>query len=248
MKRSLVLLAMVVAVSQMSCSVLFQRSVRSSSVYCSNSRFWYMSDVVIGGGMTYVAAAKANDSRAYIPGAVFFSSALLGIYKRHNCVKWQEKAPPEEWARMAAIAEAERQAAAQQQAEWEAARAAQIAAAEEAARQQALQPQPPPDQPPAQPPEQQPAAPRWGGGGSSPPTPAPSPPPVITIERHSSVDEIGKSCTGSDDNAWPQAGTCKYGAVCYARQCTVWCGNDGSCPAGKRCAFTDGRVKTKLCR
>jgi hypothetical protein len=235
-------LALAAALVSSSCSVAFQRSVRSSSVYCSDSRFWYLSDIVIGGGMTYVAATRTNDSRAYIPGAVFLGSSLIGIYKRHNCVRWQEKAPPEEWARMAAIAEAERQAAAQRQAEWE---AAQRAAAEEAARLAALQPPPPEPSPEPAPIVRQPAPQPSPQPIASRPPPAPI---TVQIERHSATDEIGKSCTGGNDNGWPQAGTCQYGAVCYARRCTVWCGNDGSCPSGKTCAFTDSGVRTKLCR
>jgi len=69
---------------------------------------------------------------------------------------------------------------------------------------------------------------------------------TITVERHAATDELGKQCTSQP--GWPQAGGCQYGAVCYARTCTVWCGSDDSCPPGYRCAFTDENPRTKLCR
>jgi hypothetical protein len=69
---------------------------------------------------------------------------------------------------------------------------------------------------------------------------------TVTIERHAATDELGKSCHAQP--GWPSAAECQYGAVCYADQCTVWCGSDGSCPSGYRCAFTDGNPATKLCR
>jgi hypothetical protein len=244
-----VMLAILLACS--SCSLAFQESVRSRSVYCSTSRFWYLSDLVIGGAGTYVLATRAKDAPglAYAPGALFLGSGVLGIYKRHNCARWRETAPQAEWDRMAAVVRAEQIAAAEQAARDQAAReeaarlyAEQMAAlAQQQAEQAAQQEQAPPPPPP--PPIEQPAPP-------PPPSPAPiqpGPAPTITIIRHSATDEIGKSCS-SNDQAYPQAGGCQYGAVCYRRQCTVWCGNDGSCPAGKRCAFTTGGTPTKLCQ
>ncbi|MEO8705181.1 MAG: hypothetical protein ABI867_34365 [Kofleriaceae bacterium] len=242
--RAVAALAITIACS--ACSLGFQQSVRGRSVYCSTSRFWYLSDLLIGGAATYVLATKAQDAPgiAYAPGGLFLGSAALGIYKRHNCVRWRETAPQAEWDRMAMIAEAERVAAAEQAARWQAAQ-------EEAMRQQAAYAQQQAEliaQQQAQLPAQQPPPPQW----QPPPGPAPiqsrpSPPPTITIVRHAATDEIGKSCS-SNDNAWPQAGGCQYGAVCYHRSCTVWCGNDGSCPVGKRCAFTTGTTPTKLCQ
>lgn len=107
-----------------SCSVVLQDSVRSSSVYCSTSNFWWVSDVALASAWGFVvsrASNPANPPVAYVPTAVFGASALLGIYKRHNCVRWRETAPPEVWA---AMAEAQRR-----QAE------ANAAAAQEAANQ-----------------------------------------------------------------------------------------------------------------
>jgi hypothetical protein len=126
-----------------SCSLAFQDSVSGRSVYCSDSRFWYVSDLVIGGAATYVLATRAEaPPAAFLPGALFLGSGALGIYKRHNCVKWKETAPASEWERMAAIAAAERQAAAEQAARDEAARQEAMRVAEEqaaAAAQQQLE-------------------------------------------------------------------------------------------------------------
>jgi hypothetical protein len=126
-----------------SCSLAFQDSVSSRSVYCSDSRFWYISDLVIGGAATYVLATRAEaPPAAFLPGALFLGSGAYGIYKRHNCVKWKETAPASEWERMASIAAAERQAAAEQAARDEAARQEAMRVAEEqaaAAAQQQLE-------------------------------------------------------------------------------------------------------------
>src|SRR5687767_5185940 len=104
MKWRFVVLAVVCSTG---CSVGFQRSVRSSSVYCSESRFWYLSDFVLAGAYTYAMSRvpESLGAKGYIPTAVFAGSGLIGIYKRHNCVKWRKEAPPEVWA---AAAEAER--------------------------------------------------------------------------------------------------------------------------------------------
>ncbi len=229
-----------------SCSLLLQDGVRSRSVYCSTSRAYYITDLALGGVYTYVAATRIPDHQAvvYAPSALFFGSGVLGIYTRHNCVKWREAAPQAEWDRMAAVVAAEQQAAAEQAARDQAAR-------EEAARQAAEQyaallAQQAAAQQPAEPPPE--------------PQPVYQPPPpqgnvTIHIERHAATDEIGKSCDpsvgfsgGDPDKAWPHAGSCQYGAVCYHRRCTVWCGNDRSCPSSLRCAPTTGTTPTELCQ
>jgi len=238
------------------CSLLLQDGVRSRSVYCSTSRAYYITDLALGGIYTYVAATRIPEKQAVVfaPSALFLGSGVLGIYKRHNCVDWREKAPQAEWDRMASVVAAEQQAAAEQAARDQAAReeaqrqaAAQYAAMlEQQAQQQVIdqqnQPAPAPEPEPAQPVYRPPPS----GGGNV----------TINIERHASTDEIGKSCDpsagysggGDPDKAWPHAGSCQYGAVCYHRRCTVWCGNDRSCPNGMRCAMTTGTAPTELCQ
>jgi len=252
MKRVVAILPLVLAAG---CSLVFQDSVRGRSVYCSTSRFWYGSDLVIGGSMLYVAADRVPDSNnaKYLPAGLFLGSAALGIYKRHNCVQWREKAPPEEWQRMAAVVAAERQAAAEAAAQREVARQEALRVALEQAAQQQLEQQQQPQQQPAPEPEPDslPPASQWQ------PAPAPQPNINVSIERHSSRDDIGKSCDpragwsgdGDPDKAWPHAGTCQYGAVCYHHRCTVWCSSDKSCPNNMRCAFTSGlNLATELCQ
>ena len=132
----------------MSCSVLLQDSVRSSSVYCSTSRFYYLADLVIAGAGAYAITRPSNppNSLVWIPVGVEVGSAAIGILKRHNCVRWRETAPPEVWAAAAEAARQQAEANARAQAEADAARAAQ----EEAFRQQQLA------NPPAPEPEPQP--------------------------------------------------------------------------------------------
>lgn len=251
MRRLLALLALTLLGA---CSLLLQDGVRSRSVYCSTSRAYYITDLALGGIYTYVAATRIPDKQAavYAPSALFLGSGVLGIYKRHNCVKWREEAPQAEWDRMAAVVEAERQAAAEQAARDQAAReeAARQAAEQYAAMlaQQAQQQVEQPVEQPAPQPEPEPAPvyhPPPSGGGNV----------TINIERHSATDEIGKSCDpsvgfsgGDPDKAWPHAGSCQYGAVCYHRRCTVWCGNDKSCPNSMRCGLTTGTAPTELCQ
>jgi len=251
MKR---LLAVLPLLCTLGCSLVFQDSVRRRSVYCSTSRFWYASDAVIGGSSLYVAIDRIPDDNKlkYAPAALFLGSAALGWYKRSNCVHWRKEAPPEEWTRMAAVVEAEQRAAAEAAAQREAQRQEQLRlAAEQQAmleQQQQQQPQEYLNKPaPVPEPEPEPYQP-------APRPPAPSIP--ITIERHSAVDEIGKSCDprvgwsgdGDPDKAWPHAGSCQYGAVCYHRRCTVWCSSDRSCPNSMRCGSTTGTVPTELCQ
>src|SRR5258705_6697061 len=85
-------------VCTMSCSVVFQDSVRSSSVYCSTSRFWFLSDFLLTGTYLYAMSRANPPPVGYAPAAVFGGSGLIGIYKRHNCVEWRAHAPPEVWA------------------------------------------------------------------------------------------------------------------------------------------------------
>jgi hypothetical protein len=96
----------------------------------------------------------------------------------------------------------------------------------------------------------------WDGAqcvGASPPPqeeqPPPQQPPMnveIHVEEHRSTDEIGKSCTSNP--GYPSAGSCQYGAVCFRGTCTVWCGNDRSCPSGMTCALTGSPENTELCQ
>ena len=235
------------------CSLLLQDSVRNRSVYCSTSRGYYITDLVLGGIYTYVATTQIPEKQAavYAPSALFLGSGLLGIYKRSNCVEWREKAPQAEWDRMAAVVAAEQQAAAERAAAEQAAReeaqrqaAAQYAAMLEQQAQQAIDQQQQQTQS-APEPDPQPVY-----------HPAPTGNVTINIERHASTDEIGKSCDpsagysggGDPDKAWPHAGSCQYGAVCYHRRCTVWCNSDRSCPNGLRCALTTGTAPTELCQ
>lgn len=226
--------------SSLSCSVAFQASVRSSSVYCSTSRFYYISDLLIAGTGTFLLANAGNgEALAYVGPGLFAGSALIGIIKRNHCVRLRETAPPEVWA---AAAEAQRR-----QAEADAAARAQWQADQEAAAQQQAQQQQQQQQQPQEPTYDQTQQPTYQQPEPQQPTYQPPPPNVsVTIERHAATDELGKSCHAQP--GWPAAAECQYGAVCYANECTVWCGNDGSCPSGYRCAFTDGNPSTKLCR
>jgi hypothetical protein len=72
-----------------SCSVAFQKSVRSSKADCSDSRFWWMSDVLIAGGLAYAASANGAPATAYSLPALFIGSALIGSMKRGNCVRYR---------------------------------------------------------------------------------------------------------------------------------------------------------------
>src|SRR3954468_14787076 len=111
MIRRLLFLLGIVALS-CSCSTVFQKSVHSDSVDCSTSRAYYITDLVIAGAYAFVVSGasrdtigfgpRLNEPAAYIPIPVFAASAGYGIYKRHNCTRWRETAPPEEWARVEA--------------------------------------------------------------------------------------------------------------------------------------------------
>lgn len=93
------------------CSVVFQDSVRSSGTACSTSRFWYASDFLMAAGIAYLVATEAPDETGgYVPVGVLALSGAIGVWKRGNCVRHQETATPEQWARDSAR-EAERDAA-----------------------------------------------------------------------------------------------------------------------------------------
>lgn len=201
----------------MSCGTFVQKSVRSDSVYCSDSRLYFAGDLLVAASYAFVASGAArsvvgagpqqlNEPLAYLPIPLFVGSAAIGAYKRHNCVAWKAEAPPEEWARAAAVQQ-------QREAECVARAAEQQAIAE---RMAAAQQQPPP-----------PVAPE----------------PAVTSASHTptALDEVGTSCTGR----WPDAGTCRYGAVCYAGACTTWCPSGGGCAAGYQC--TNVRDAGKVC-
>jgi len=164
-------LAALIGLATSGCSLVFQDSVRSSSVYCSTSRFWYLSDFVMAGGLVYAATRANPPPAAYGGPALFAGSGLIGIYKRHHCERFRATAPPEVWA---AAAEAERVRAeqrriqaeqwaqAQAEAEAQAAAAQQQWAAQQAAQaaQGAVDPQPQGAAPPPQPEPQR----RWEPG------------------------------------------------------------------------------------
>jgi hypothetical protein len=111
-----------IAVTSLSCSVALQPSVRSSSVECSTSIGYAAVDAVVAGGFGFQVSRgighsprPANVVPAGIATGVMVTSALIGLYKRHNCARWRETAPPEVWAEVAERhrreAEAEAQAA-----------------------------------------------------------------------------------------------------------------------------------------
>jgi len=225
MRRGLIV---VLVLMSMSCSIAFQDSVRSSGTQCSTSRFWFLSDFLIAGTFSALVANIDGPAESYIPAAVLAGSGLIGIYKRHNCVRYRETAPPEAWARDAERARRDDEARAQ-------------AMREMTARMNQ------PDQP-----VQQDQPPPIGGGYQPPPSPPPSSSGNVTVtyERHSAVDEVGKSCSSPNDTdrTLPTAGTCQYGAVCYQGRCTTWCSSSGACPSGLSCGWTDGQTKQQVCR
>lgn len=97
MKRMLGVL-LVLCVS--GCSVVLQDSVRSSGTQCSSSRFWYASDLLMAAGLAYLVVSEAPDEGgAYVPVGVLAASGAIGVWKRSNCVRHQETATPEQWAR-----------------------------------------------------------------------------------------------------------------------------------------------------
>jgi len=139
MKRLLIVpLVAAITAGGAGCSIAFQDSVRSSSVYCSTSRVWAAGDLVMAGGGVFALSRGAEGKAVGPVVGLLVASAVIGLYKRHNCVNFRETAPPEVWA-AAEAAEQQRQAqaAADQQAREEAYRQA-LAAAQVAAEQQAV--------------------------------------------------------------------------------------------------------------
>jgi hypothetical protein len=85
-------------------------------------------DVLVAAAGIYAASTawSHNPQPPYVPlsegtAGVFAASSLVGMYKRHNCVRWRETAPPEVWAEYAARHQQEAAALAQAQAEAQAA-------------------------------------------------------------------------------------------------------------------------------
>lgn len=94
------------------------------------------------------------------------------------------------------------------------------------------------------PPSRTPAVASGGSGGIS-----------ITHERHMPADEFGQACTSPNssqppDQDVPHTGTCRYGAVCYQKRCTINCSTDADCAGAGAgtCGWTDGATKFKICR
>jgi hypothetical protein len=139
-----------------SCATTIQSSVRTASVRCDNGFFWVGTDVVLGSTAAWVGTRVGDGTplappTSYLIAGTFAASALYGLYKRHNCVHWQETAPPEVWQ---AVIEAEqRQAAANAEAQRhdEEMQRLQIQQQQLDLQQQQLQ-QPPPAPDPGSPP------------------------------------------------------------------------------------------------
>ena len=94
------MLALVLVASlSTSCSIALQDSVRSSGVYCSTSRFYIISDLLLAAGFAALVSANDGPAESYIPAGLLVGSSLIGIYKRGNCVRHRATATPEEWAR-----------------------------------------------------------------------------------------------------------------------------------------------------
>src|SRR5690349_10264422 len=86
-----------IALACMSCSVAVQSSVRSSRAACDTTPIYVIGDVVIAGGMVFVASTGSGKDPqpayvpvAYVTAAVFAASAGIGLYKRHNCANYRE--------------------------------------------------------------------------------------------------------------------------------------------------------------
>ena len=118
---------MTAVVASTSCALTIQDSVRTRSVRCDNGLFWIGTDVALGSTAAWVGTRVGDGTplappTSYLIAGTFAASALIGIYKRHNCVHWQETAPPEVWQAVIdaerrqaeANAEAQRQAVEQQ--------------------------------------------------------------------------------------------------------------------------------------
>lgn len=96
--------ASLAAMISLSCSVVLQDGVRSSGTECSESRFYYLTDLLAAAAWTGVIASRtvtengvsmqANGPVAYTPAALLVGSALIGIYKRNHCVGYRKAHPP----------------------------------------------------------------------------------------------------------------------------------------------------------
>jgi hypothetical protein len=90
----------IVATMSASCSIAFQDSVRSSQRDCSTSLGWVASDLLLAGGMAFVASRGSDDDPqqfvlpAQILAGMFVASAAIGVYKRHHCGVYQVEHPP----------------------------------------------------------------------------------------------------------------------------------------------------------
>lgn len=96
------LLGPLLGLSLGSCATLVQDSVRSSGVYCSTSRFYYLTDLVLATGLAVGVSSIDGPPESYLPTAVLAGSGVYGIFKRGRCLRHRETATPEEWARDAA--------------------------------------------------------------------------------------------------------------------------------------------------
>jgi hypothetical protein len=81
-----------------SCATTLQSSVRSAGLGCSESRAYWITDVVLAGTWAALASYGELGPTAYVPTGVLLASALYGGYKRGRCVEYRAKATPEMWA------------------------------------------------------------------------------------------------------------------------------------------------------
>jgi hypothetical protein len=85
-----------------SCSVAFQKSVRSDKADCSRSLFWIASDLVLASGLVGVLLSPEGQSSSQagfvlpsqILAGAFVASAAIGVLKRHNCGRYQKEHEP----------------------------------------------------------------------------------------------------------------------------------------------------------
>lgn len=250
LRRAATALATLAIAGNLSCSFFLQRSVRSSSVYCSTTPGYWIADVAIAaGGVTGLAIAGTDKPLVYSPAALFVGSAVIGILERRSCIRHRASAPPEVWAAAAVAERARREEVAREGEEWrrqESERWQQERVQQRSERAAKPTPNRPSNQrssteqpaaaPPAPPPPPQPPAP---SAPSPPPAPPPPPPGRTTIViHHAAADEVGKTCKWTEGE-YPTAHECQYGAVCYRDRCTTWCGPDNACPAGTHCGEAD---------
>lgn len=240
------LIAIVITVSCLSCSVVLQDGVRSSGLECSESRGYWIVDALFAISSAATAASMDAPAPVYAIPAVFVGSVLIGRYKRGNCVELHERTTPEQWASYHALKQKERERDESErrlreaederaQREYDEQRSADLAAtkaaleqrkaeleAEQAAR--AAEPQAEPEPAPT----------------PTPTSSAPRPPIEISVRRLD-LEEVGKSCSlpGNADRDFPSAGsTCQH-SMCYRGKCTIRCDMAApKCPAGLTCRST----------